>query len=292
MPESAGSLVAVLTDDLSPTRRPSQTALTAAAARAAHRIVDGEPRIFDDHLAEAMLGDDAEELLAYHRGRGDHPVLAGSRAQVTCRARVTEDRVQACGADQYVVLGAGLDSFAYRCPLPMRVFEVDHPASQRWKRDRLAAAGLTPTTEVIYVPVDFERDRLAEALHQHGFDARRPAVVSWLGVTMYLTRTAIDATLAQLRGLAAGSEIVLDYFVPAQLRDERGRLYAELVGPVAAERGEPWLTALTPTEAAELLAAQGWTEIVHIGQCDLPELADRADALQPSTLSMLAHGRR
>jgi methyltransferase (TIGR00027 family) len=292
MPESVGSLGSVLTDYHAPARRPSHTALTAAAARAAHRIVDGEPRIFDDHLAEALLGDDAEELLSYHRSQGDHPVLAGSRAQVTCRARLTEQRVRASGVDQYIVLGAGLDSFAYRWPRPMRVFEVDHPGSQRWKRDRLAAAGLTPTTDVTYVPVDLEHGRLADAVHQHGFDAARPAVVSWLGVTMYLSRTAIDATLAQLAGLAAGSEIVLDYFVPAELRDERGHLYAELVGPVAAERGEPWLTTLTPVEAATLLAWHGWPDVVHIGQHDLPELVDRGDALRPSTLSMLAHGRR
>ena len=128
--------------------QPSFTALTAAAARAAHLIVDGEPVIFADTLASALLGERAEDLLSYHTSHGTHPVLAGARAQVTCRSRYTEDalaRAAGRGVTQYMVLGAGLDSFAYRRGgvaggRRVRVFEVDHPATQDWKRRALAHA--------------------------------------------------------------------------------------------------------------------------------------------------------
>ena len=127
--------------------QPSLTALTAAAARAAHLIVDNEPVIFADTLAQAMLGERAEELLSYHRVHGTHPVLAGARAQVLCRSRYAEDRLADAigrGIGQYVLLGAGLDSFAYRSPLAgrVRVFEVDHPATQEYKRRVREVAGL------------------------------------------------------------------------------------------------------------------------------------------------------
>jgi methyltransferase (TIGR00027 family) len=271
---------------------PSQTALTAAAARAAHLIVDGEPRLFHDPLAETLLGDRAEELIAYHRSHGEHPILAGARAQVTIRARYTEARATGAGHDQYVILGAGLDSFAHRRTVHMRVFEVDHPASQRWKRGRLRDAGLAEPAHVRYVPVDFEREELTPALVAAGLDLTRPAVVSWLGVSMYLTRSALDATLHALSALAAGTEVIFDYFVPEPLRDENGRLYAELVSQAMVEWGEPWRTVLTPDEARDLLAAHGFGTVAMVSQQDVPELRHRGDALRPSTLSMLAHGRR
>jgi methyltransferase (TIGR00027 family) len=282
VPILPGTVGAVTTTEI------SQSAFTAAAARAAHLIVDDRPHIFTDPLAETLLGERAEELIAYHRLRGEHPVLTGARAQVTCRARLAEERATASGVDQYVILGAGLDSFAYRTTVHTRVFEVDGSATQVWKRERVPAA----TTEVRYVPVDFERDDLATALGDHGFDAGRPAIVSWLGVSMYLTRTGIDQTLSAFAGLAAGSEIVLDYFLPEELRDDQGQLYADLVGPVSAERGEPWRTVLAPDEVSAILATHGWTAVDHIGQSDVAELRDRSDSLRPSTLSMLAHARR
>jgi methyltransferase (TIGR00027 family) len=135
-----GIVRCVLNDEL-----PSHTALTAAAARAAHLIVDNGPTIFTDSLASPLLGEQADELIGYHRAHGTHLVLSAARAQVTCRSRYTEDRL-ADGAErgitQYVILGTGLDSFGYRSRLArrMRVFEVDHPATQQWKRSRLAAA--------------------------------------------------------------------------------------------------------------------------------------------------------
>ncbi len=271
--------------------QPSQTALTAAAARAAHLVVDGQPRIFTDTLAGAMLGERAEEFIAYHRAHGTHPVLAGARAQVTCRSRYAEDglaRGIGRGIGQYVLLGAGLDSFAYRSPLAgrVRVFEVDHPATQDYKRRvRAAPDGVT------FVPVDFARDPLAGALGRAGFDASRPAFVSWLGVTVYLDETAIEATVSVLGGFAPGSEIVVDYMVPAGLRDAAGQTYAELVGQFAAERGEPWLSVFTPEAMAALLARHGFGPARDVGQHDMIPAAawDRADSLRPAELSRIAH---
>ena len=231
---------------------PSQTALTAAAARAAHLVVDGEPCIFADTLASALLGGRAEEFIGFHRSHGGHPVLATARAQVTSRNRYTEDRLADSGLRQYLILGAGLDSYAYRHPASgVRVFEVDHPATQRWKRRALAAAGIAVPETVTFVPVNFERASpggglLAASLRGAGLDLARPALVSWLGVMMYLTGDAIEQTLADLGALAPGTEIVADYMLPAGLRDDAGDDYVSQVMPFAAERGEPWRSFFTP----------------------------------------------
>ncbi len=274
---------------------PSQTALTAAAARAAHLVVDCEPLIFSDHLAAVLLGDLAEELIGFHRAHGEHPVLAGARGQVVVRSRYTEDclaRGVARGISQYVLLGAGLDSFGCRPGLAsqVRVFEVDHPASQAWKRAALDRAGIRPAGAVTWIAADLETGSLMDALAVGGFDLSRPAVVSWLGVTMYLTRPAIERTLAAAAGLAAGSELIADYMLPAGLRDEAGDTYAALVAPAAAEWGEPWRTFLSPDDLAALLAGHGFAVAEQVGQREAigPALWQRRDPLRPARLSMLA----
>lgn len=277
--------------------QPSLTALTAAAARAAHLIVDTEPVIFADTLAQAMLGERAEELISYHRAHGTHPVLAGARAQVTCRSRYAEDRLADAigrGIGQYVLLGAGLDSFAYRSPLAgqVRVFEVDHPATQEYKRRvREVAEGGGRVGGVRFVAVDFGRDSLGEALGRAGFDAEQPALVSWLGVTMYLDESAIEATVAVLGGFAPGSEVVVDYMLPAGMRDAAGQMYADLVGQAAAEWGEPWRSAFAPGAMAALLARHGFGPARDVGQRDMIPAAawDRSDALRPAELFRIAH---
>ena len=272
---------------------PSQTALMAAAARAAHLIVDREPVIFADELACTLLGEQADELISYHRAHGTHLVLSCARAQVLCRSRFIEDHLAACvrsGLTQYVILGAGLDSFGYRTESAVRVFEVDHPATQQRKRGQLAAARIPVPDSVSFVAMDFERDELAGLLRQAGFDRSRPALVSWLGVTMYLTRAAIGRTLAEIGGFAPGTQLIADYILPAALRDDTGNAYAGLVAPAAAERGEPWLTFLAPDDMSALLAGHGFGAIGHVRQRDSVPAAlwDRADALRPAGLSVLA----
>ncbi len=275
---------------------PSHTALIAAAARAAHLIVDNDPAIFVDSMACTLLGHRADELIGFHRAHSTHPVLSGARAEVTCRSRYTEDRL-ANGLDrgvaQYVILGAGLDSFAYRSDLAdqVRVFEVDHPATQRWKRRRLRTAQIASPGSVRFVPLDFETDSLADRLIQSGFDPARPALVSWLGVAMYLTRAAIGETLAVIGAFAPGTELVADYMLPASMRDAAGNAYVELVAPVAAQRGEPWLTFLTPGDMSALLEQHGFGSVEHVRQRDSVGAAmwDRSDSLRPAELSRLAH---
>ncbi len=278
--------------------QPSQTALRAAAARAAHLIVDAEPALHRDTLAYALLGERAEELVGYHRAHGDHLVLRTARTAATTRSRFTEDRLAEAvrrGTTQYVLLGAGLDSFAYRCEPagPLRVFEVDHPASQAAKRRCLAAAGVTEPPHVAFVPADFETASPLQRLADAGFDPGRPALVSWLGVTMYLSRTAIAAVLAEVGGLAPGTELVGDYFLPEDLRDATGQAYAEAVAPVSAELGEPWRGCLRPEEMTALLTENGFTAIRHVSTRESvePALWRRTDGLGPHDLSRLVHAR-
>ncbi|HEX6932272.1 MAG TPA: class I SAM-dependent methyltransferase [Streptosporangiaceae bacterium] len=274
----------------------SFTARTAAAARAAHLIVDQPPVIFADALAARLLGAEADELLAYHHAHGSHVVLAGARGQVTCRSRYAEDAlavaVQA-GTTQYVILGAGLDSFAYRPGLSarVRIFEVDQRDTQDDKRARLAAAAIPEPGNVTFVPVDFETASLAAELARAGLDLTVPAFVSWLGVTVYLTAEAIGRTLAELGTLARGSQVVADYMLPAGLRDDAGATYVELVAPSSAERGEPWLTFLSPRQMSDLMVLHGFSPVRHAGQRDVggPQTWNRTDALRPMGLSLIGH---
>jgi methyltransferase (TIGR00027 family) len=268
----------------------SQTALLAAAARAAHPIVDHEPFIFVDPCAEALLGEQAG-FIDYHRKSGEHAILVGVRTQATIRARLTEDRLRAAnGVRQYLVLGAGLDSFAYRDTTGVHVYEVDRPASQLDKRRRVEAAGLAPTTPLTYVPADLESTKLMPALVAAGFDPAQPAMVSWLGVSMYLTVDTFRRTLAELGSLAAGSHLVLDYMVPAGLRDDAGRRYVDSVAAATADRGEPWLAYYSPGHMHDELAGAGFTAITSVDQFEaLPaELWNRTDALRPARLAMIA----
>ena len=267
--------------------------MTAAAARAAHLVVDQPPYIFEDTVAASVLGARAEELLAYHRLHGDHVILRGARAQVVTRSRFTEDVLAAAvarGVRQYMILGAGLDSYVYRVATPgLRVFEVDHPASQEAKLS--FAAELPVLTEVTHVPVDLEHTSLADGLAGSGFDKETPAVVAWLGVTMYLTREALTATLRAIASFAPGTQLVFDYMVPSDRQDPDGTVYAREVGRVSAERGEPWLTFLDPEECTDLLHAAGFAEAHQVSPVDaIPDgMWRRTDTLRPSGLSMLAH---
>ena len=274
----------------------SSTALTAAAARAAHRLVDAEPLIFDDPLAHTLLGDRADGLLEFHRAHGNHPILACARTLVTTRSRFTESRLAAAvgrGTRQYVILGAGLDSFAYRADPSaaptLAIFEVDHPDTQAWKLRRLDDASIPAPGTLSFVGVDFEQDVLADHLAAAGFDATVPAYVSWLGVSMYLTEDAIRETLAVVATFAPGTELVLDHMLPPDLCDEAGRMYAEAVGANSADQGEPWLSVLSPAEVARMCEQSGLVAVEQVSTRDSvdPALWERTDALAPIRLSAL-----
>lgn len=277
----------------------SFTAMTAAAARAAHLVVDEPPYIFSDTVAAAILGDLAAGLIRYHEDHPGHPVLATARGQVLCRSRYAEDRLAAAvasGVNQYVLLGAGLDSFACRASLAgqLAVFEVDRPSTQAWKRAALAATRIEPGPGLTFIPAEFGDGSLADALQAGGFDFGQAAVISWLGVTMYLDDHAIRDTLAALSGCGPGTELIVDYMLPAGLRDGTGDDYVSQVGAAAADRGEPWLTFASPGDMAALLAEFGFGIAEHLWQRNaIPATEwDRSDSLRPVDLSVISAATR
>src|ERR1700688_3077516 len=178
----------------------SKTAQRVAIRRAAHQLLD-EPRVLEDPLALRIIGSEAEEELRSNP-KEHHAFARAFRAFMAARSRYAEDelaRAVAHGVRQYVVLGAGLDTFAYRNPhAGLRVFEVDHPATQAWKREQLQAAGIAIPPSLTFVPIDFEQETLADGLEDCGFDASAAAFFSWLGVTPYLTREACMTTLSSI----------------------------------------------------------------------------------------------
>ncbi|MEV5574867.1 class I SAM-dependent methyltransferase [Spirillospora sp. NPDC052269] len=264
----------------------SRTAMMVAGARAAHLVVDGEPVILRDDVAAVLLGDAADGLVGYHREHGGHIVLWGTRALGVTRGRFVEDRIAAAGVEQYVVLGAGLDSFAFRNS-GVRIFEVDHPDTQAWKRELISAAGLAVPEGLEFVPVDLEGGGLAEGLAAAGFEAGRRTLVGWLGVSVYLSRESVVATVREVAGL--GAELVMDYMVPPGLRDGIGREYGAIADRVVAESGEPARTFLTPDEAEALVTGCGMGVRAHVGMEDAvpPETWRRDDALRPFVFSRI-----
>ncbi|HEU5027941.1 MAG TPA: SAM-dependent methyltransferase [Spirillospora sp.] len=262
--------------------RPSRTALSAAAARAAHPLVDERPLIFTDPLVGRLLGGLADEMIGYHRGNGGHIILAGTRTITTVRSRYAEARAGAF--DQYAVLGAGLDTYAFRAPAGKRVFEADHPATQEWKKGLLDAAGIAVPGNAALVPVDFEEpDGPVGRLAAAGFDAARPALVSWLGVSYFLTGDAVAGTLAEIGRLAPGTELVMDYALPPGLRDAEGDAYAEIAARVTRDAGEPSRSRFAPGEVNALLAEHGLdvVENLTLERAVPPEAWRRTDALRP-----------
>ncbi|MGH6871673.1 MAG: class I SAM-dependent methyltransferase [Rhizomicrobium sp.] len=242
--------------------QPSQTAQGAALHRAAHQLVD-VPAIFADPLALRIVGDDAAAEL--RAGRDRHALLevAPLRLFIATRSRFAEDSLAeayAAGVRQYVLLGAGLDTFAYSRAgrfADLATFEIDHPATQGWKRDRLREAAIAVPPSLTYAPVDFERDTLANGLARAGFDAARPAFFAWLGVTPYLTRDAILATLGFIASLKPPSGVVFDY---AQKPTGENRGFSAMAARVAAA-GEPFRSLLDPGELAQSLKSLGFSRV-------------------------------
>ncbi|MDT0447819.1 class I SAM-dependent methyltransferase [Streptomyces hesseae] len=230
--------------------------MRAAHSRARHQ--NDPRRILTDPLAPKILRLDSGDLPPLPDDPTD---LYGIRF-LAARSRFAEDVLAAAvatGTRQLVVLGAGLDTFAYRNPhAGLRVFEVDHPATQVWKRQQLAAAGVGIPSSVTFAPVDFERDSLAGAMASAGLDRDRPVFFFWLGVTPYLTRDAVLATLRFMAGHSGPVQVVFDYYgeAPSTL-SPRLRAVREAAAKLVAELGEPWLTCFTPEDIADELRAMG-----------------------------------
>ncbi|HZZ33417.1 MAG TPA: class I SAM-dependent methyltransferase [Phenylobacterium sp.] len=248
-------------------RQPSRTALAVAGHRAAHQVLD-EGRVFTDPLALTILGEDAKRAVETSRA---NPSTGGMRFFVAARAAIAETQlktgVEARGVGQLVVLGAGLDTFAYRNPFADRlaVFEVDHPETQAWKRRRLAETGVPIPASLNYAPVDFERDDLMAALAVAGFDRARRTFFTWLGVVPYLTKPAIQESLSQIAAVAGGAEVVFDYSdPPGSLSKAAAASHRERAKRVAA-LGEPFLSYFEPAELHAQLGNLGLSEIEDLG---------------------------
>lgn len=258
----------------------SRTALRVAIRRAAHQLTD-HPPVLCDPIAVRLIGSGYERDME----RAQHTVARDFRCFMAARSRYVEDRLADAvrrGVQQYVVLGAGLDTFAYRNLYPdMRVFEVDFPATQAWKRELLARAEIVPPRDLTFVPMDFEHKTLAESLAEAGFDAAEPAFFGWLGVVPYLTIEAFRATLSTIAALAPSSGLGFDYaFPPESLPPGRRRVHEILANRVAAA-GEPFRIFFTVAEIEAELHRAGFHSVEHVDSVRLNELyfQNRADGL-------------
>jgi methyltransferase (TIGR00027 family) len=263
---------------------PDNTAVRTALWRALHVQADSPPHVFEDEVGLALAAPEDD-----WRNRPDmSPFTRPFRASILARARFVEDLVveqAAHGVGQYVILGAGLDTFAQRRPeLASRllVFEIDRPGPQEWKRRRLVDLGLPAFLRL--VPVDFEAgDTWWERLAASGFDSGRAAVVASTGVSMYLTRDAIAATLRQVAALASGTTFVMSFMLPIELLDHEVRPGVERAAAGARASGTPFISFFTPAEMLALARDAGFKEVRHVSAAMLAEryFAGRSDGLRP-----------
>jgi methyltransferase (TIGR00027 family) len=253
--------------------QPSRTAWAAAAHRAAHQVLE-KGRIFSDPLAVPILGQDAESVAREAEAR---PSSGAMRLFIAARTRFAEDSLTAAvrqGAHQLVVLGAGLDTYAYRSPFGDRleIYEVDHPATQAWKRERLADAAIPIPPSLTFAPIDFEHQTLPEGLAAAGFDPAQHTFFTWLGVVPYLTEEAIWSTLAFIASLSGGAHVVFDYSDPPHTLSREARTYHDRRAARVEAIGESWVSYFEADKLKEKLLSFGFTEVEDLGP---PQIAAR-----------------
>jgi methyltransferase (TIGR00027 family) len=269
------------------TGRASKTALGVAIRRAAHQLAD-KPPVLDDPIALRLVGEGYPRLME----RALHPVGRDFRGFMAARSRYAEDRLAdavAHGVTQYVVLGAGLDTFAYRNPFPaLRVFEVDFPATQVWKRTMLEQALIALPSNLVFVALDFEHQTLGEGLAQAGLDFDKPAFFGWLGVVPYLTLEAFRATLSVLAQMPAGSAVSFDYAVDPETLGPIGRVAFDRLAERVAAAGEPFRLFFTPETLDAEFRRAGFHSIEQVDSARLNDLYfnNRSDGLKLSLLGL------
>jgi methyltransferase (TIGR00027 family) len=261
----------------------SRTAQRVAIRRAAHQVLD-HPKVLDDPLALRIIGvETAEELKS--NPKENHKFSRAFRAFMAARSRYAEDELAhavANGVMQYVVLGAGLDTFPYRNPYPeLRVFEVDHPATQAWKREQLQAAGIMVPSSLTFVPIDFERETLADGLESAGFGDGAAAFFSWLGVTPYLTCEACMSTLSFIAKMPADSGVVFDFAIDPALLNAGQREALDALSKRVAAAGEPFQLFFDPAKLQAELRGMGFrrTEFLQGKELNARYFKDRKDGL-------------
>jgi methyltransferase (TIGR00027 family) len=262
---------------------PSRTALRVALRRAAHQIYDS-PVVFEDPVAISILGESYAEELRRTPVRADRPFSVALRAFMVARSRYAEDnlrRAVANGVRQYVLLGAGLDTFAYRNPWPeLRVFEVDHPATQQWKRELLVTSGIAVPGNLTYVAVDFERQSLPDRLEELGFDRHKPSFFAWLGVVPYLTLKAFRETVRFIASQPAGSGVALDYGLPRSALSPVEQLGHDSLASRVKLAGEPFQLFFTPDEMAVEFSAFSSVEDIGSAEINARYFSGRDDQLR------------
>ncbi|TAK00049.1 MAG: SAM-dependent methyltransferase [Candidatus Manganitrophaceae bacterium] len=273
-----------------PVIAPDNTAVRTALWRALHVEVDSPPHVFEDKIGLRLVAPNEE-----WRNRPDmSPFTRPFRASILARARFVEDLVleqAGRGVGQYVLLGAGLDTFAQRrseLASHLLVFEIDRPVPQEWKRQRLVALGFGIPSFLRFVPVDFETgDAWWERLVASGFESQRPAIVASTGVSMYLTEDAIMATLRQVAALAPGSTFVMSFMLPIELLDPEIRPGVERAAEGARASGTPFITFFTPTQMLALARNAGFREVQHVSADMLAQryFSGRTDGLRPPSNS-------
>ncbi len=263
--------------------QPSRTAHRVALRRAAHQLWDN-PKVFDDPIALKILPQDARAELAGSRPSDSTPARF-LRAFMVARSRFAEDHLAeavARGVKQYVVLGAGLDTFAYRNPFKdLHVFEVDYPATQAWKRERLQLAGIPVPPTLTFAPVDFEKDTLPAGLDQAGFKPDEAAFFSWLGVTPYLAEQTV---LTTLQWIAAGPQngVAFDYAVPRSSLSFFQRMTFDALSARVAAAGEPFVGFFDPETFSRELQQMGFKHIEDLGvdEINARYFSERSDGLR------------
>jgi methyltransferase (TIGR00027 family) len=279
--------------------QPSATALRTAMRRAAHQLLDS-PLVFEDPLAVTIIGGDrGSEVARTELSRAESPTGSALRYFVAARSRYADERLALAverGVRQAIVLGAGLDTLAYRNPFAAEglvVYEVDHPATQAWKHQRLAETGIGIPTGVRFVAVDFARDRIDERLAEAGLDPAESAFFTWLGVVPYLTEAVVMSTLGGIAARAGESEIVFDFAEPPGGFSRLQRLAFDKLARRVAGLGEPFLTFFRQDDLEARLRALGYSEIEILAGPDLgARYLQGASPLDRTGIGHVASARR
>jgi methyltransferase (TIGR00027 family) len=241
----------------------SRTALGTAYLRAAHQILDAKPLILNDPFALILLGPDAEKRILNAVDRYMTPEAKALRSHVVLRSRYAEDRLKSSierGVSQYIIVGAGFDTFGIRQPAwagHLRIIEVDHPNTQHLKRTKILDAGIPVPGNVVFADINFENESLEAGLIRNGIRSDEPTFFSWLGVTMYLTEPAIDSTLKCMAKYPRGSEAVITFRQKPSAQSSASSQLADLV----SEAGEPFVSFFTPENIGGKLLEAGFAKV-------------------------------
>jgi len=266
--------------------KPDNTAVRTALWRALHVQVDAKPYVIEDEVGLKLVAPDGD-----WQERPDMKYTKRLRASIVGRARFVEDLIieqHEQGVDQYIILGAGLDTFAQRRPdiaSKLQIFEIDQPDTIAWKQQWLTDLGFGVPKYLHFVPVDFETSSWWEQLLKAGFDINKPAVIACTGVSLYLTKEAIIATLNQIATLAPGSKLAMTFYLPVELLDEEDKPMQEMAEKGAGAAGTPFVSFFAPNEVLAMAKNAGFKDAKTISTRDIERyyFKDRADGLVPAS---------